>query len=488
MKRSNPLSGRRLHFALLVSSVALAGCAAGPDYVRPPVDAPAAYKESGPWKAAQPQRIDSEHPWVALYGDSRLDALIAEANQANQNIHQAEAQYRQASAVADAARAGFFPTAGVTAGGGRARTAANGVKLLGNSVAASLSASWVPDLWGAVRRGVEAGEAGSQASADDLAAARLSIQATLAEDYFLLQATDRQAALYARTVDAYRKALELTQHQYAAGVALRSDVALAETQLHAVDAQRIDLQVQRAQLEHAIAILLGKPPASFSLPPADVPQSRLPEIPTGVPSDLLERRPDVAGAERRTAQANANIGVARAAYYPSLLLSASGTAAGGNFGLLFDTPTRVWALGAALAETIFDGGLRSAKDAQAVAAYDATVAQYRQTVLNGFGEVEDNLAALRVLEQEAVVQDRAVQAAQLAERLTLNQYRAGSASYLGVVAAQTLALNNERAAVQLLGRRLFASVALIKAIGGGWNASDRGALARADDSTSKELP
>ena len=480
MKRRNPGPRRRLALVAAAVAAVLAGCAAGPDYVRPLVDAPVAYKQSGPWKTAQPQRIDSQSPWWALYGDARLDALIVEASQANQNIRQAEAQYRQAGAVADAARAGFFPTAGVTAGGGRARAATNGVKLLGNSTAVSLSASWVPDLWGAVRRAVEADDAGAQASADDLAAARLSIQATLAEDYFLLQATDRQAELYARTVEAYRKALELTQHQYAAGVALRSDVALAETQLQSADAQRIDLQVQRAQLEHAIAILLGKAPASFSLPPAEVPQSRLPEIPTGVPSDLLERRPDIAGAERRTAQANANIGVARAAYYPSLLLSASGSAIGGNLGLLFDTPTRVWALGAALAETIFDGGLRSAKDAQAVAAYDATVAQYRQTVLAGFQDVEDNLAALRILEQEAGVQDRAVRAAQLAERLALNQFRAGTASYLGVVAAQSLSLNNERTAVQLLGRRLFASVALIKAVGGGWTVPDHDSMALAE--------
>lgn len=461
---------RPWRYLTVIAIVLLAACAAGPDYVRPAFDAPLAYKETGPWKTAEPQQVDSQHPWWALYGDNTLDALIVDANQANQNIAQAEAQVRQAKAIADAARAGFFPTVGATAGAGRARTNGNGI-VLGNAVTVGLEASWEPDLWGGVRRAVEAGKAGSQASADDLAAARLSVQATLAQDYFQLRATDRQVALYQRTVDAYRQALTLTQHQYEAGVALRSDVALAQTQLETADAQRIDLQVQRAQLEHAIAILLGKAPALFTLPVIDAPLARLPVIPTGLPSELLERRPDIAGAERRAAQANANIGVARAAYFPSLLLSASAGSNANSLATLFSAPSRVWALGAVLAGTIFDGGLRRAHDAQAVAAYDVTVAQYRQKVLGGFQEVEDNLAVLRVLAQESVVQDRAVAAAQLSERLALSQYRAGTANYLGVVTAQALLLANQRTAVQLLGRQQIASVALIKATGGGWNSS-----------------
>jgi len=252
--------------ALAAAAALLAGCAAGPDYVRPTLDtpAPAAYKEAGPWRTAEPQQIDSQHPWWTLYGDSTLNDLINQANMANQTVRQAEAAYRQAKAIADAARSGFFPTVGANAGAQRARTNTNGVKV-GNGVSLGLDASWEPDLWGAVRRSVESGEAGTQASAADLAAAQLSIQATLAQDYFQLRVIDMQSDLYVRTVDAYKKSLQLTQHQYAAGVVLRSDVALADTQLQQADAQRIDLQEQRAQLEHAIAILLGKAPASFSI-------------------------------------------------------------------------------------------------------------------------------------------------------------------------------------------------------------------------------
>ena len=473
VQMSNPLR-RSLLSATALAVALLAGCAAGPDYVRPKLDAPTAFKESGPWKSAQPQQIDSQHPWWTLYGDATLDALMLQANQANQNIAQALAAYRQARALADAARSGFFPTAGVSTSGGRARTNSTGVKE-GDPVTLGLTASWEPDLWGSVRRSVEAGDSGTQASAADLAAARLSVQATLAQDYFQLRVTDAQAALFARTVEAYRKALALVQHQYQAGVALRSDVALAQTQLESADAQRIDLQVQRAQLEHAIAVLLGKPPSALSLAAVDTPLASVPVTPAGVPTELLERRPDIAGAERRAAQANATVGVARAAYYPTLILSgAEGRASSGVTGL-FSTPARVWSVGAALAETLFDGGLRAAQDARAVAAYDAAVAQYRQTVLAGFQEVEDNLATLRVLSDESVVQERAVQAALLSERLALSQYRAGTATYLAVVNAQSALLANQRAAVQLLGRQLIASVTLVKATGGGWKANNKDA-------------
>ncbi len=455
--------------ACALAATLLASCAAGPEYVRPPVEAPQAYKEDGPWRPAQPRRIDSQHPWWSLYADSTLASLMAQAIQANQNIAQAEAQVRQSRAVADAASAGFFPTVGAAAGAGRAQTNSNGMRL-GNSVSVGLQAGWEPDLWGSVRRAVEAGQAGSQASADDLAAARLSVQSTLAQDYFQLRTIDRQVALFERTVAAYRKALALAQAQYNAGVALRSDVALAQTQLEAADAQRIDLQVQRSQLEHAIAILLGKAPAAFALSALDAPAATVPVIPAGLPSGLLERRPDIASAERRAAQANANIGVARAAYYPALTLGASAGSNATSLATLFTAPASVWSLGAALAGTLFDGGLRKARDAPAMAAYDIAVAQYRQTVLAGFQQVEDQLAALRVLEQESAVQARAVQAAELSERLALSQYRAGSASYLAVVNAQTLLLTNQRALEQLRGRQLVASVALIAATGGGWSA------------------
>lgn len=482
-------------FAALAAS--LAGCAVGPDYVRPAVETPAAYKESGnesnasaasgPWKIAEPRPIDSRQNWWESYGDSTLNRLIEQANAANQNIRQAEAQYRQARATAAAARAGFWPSLDASGGGGRALTNSNGIKL-GNQLRIGLDAHWEPDLWGGVRRAAEAGDAGAQAGAADLAAARLSIQALLAQDYLQLRMTDLLQELYARTTTAYQRALRLTQSQYAAGVALRSDVALAESQLNAAQAQALDPQAQRSQLEHAIAVLTGRAPAAFALAPlaadpqAPLParlQPRLPVIPVGLPSELLERRPDIASAERHVAQANANIGVARAAFFPALTLSAGGGFDAASFGHWFDVPSRVWSLGAALAQTLFDGGLRQAHSEQAIAAYDATVAQYRQTVLGGFQEVEDNLAALRVLEQEALAQQRAVTAAQLAERLALAQYRAGSATFLAVVTAQTLALTNERALVQLRGRQLLASVALVKATGGGWDAAAAAAAAQA---------
>ncbi|HEY9067103.1 MAG TPA: efflux transporter outer membrane subunit [Burkholderiaceae bacterium] len=461
-------TARRL--AAISTALLLGGCAAGPDYVRPTVDVPVAYKETAGWKNAEPKPAESDRPWWESYRDPVLNVLMADAERANQNLRVAEAQYREAKALADAARAGLYPSVGMSAGAQRARTDTSGVKL-GNTVDVGLAASWEPDLWGSVRRAVEAGEAGAQASADDLAATRLSIQAALAQDYFQLRITDQLRDLYAATSEAYARSLQLTQAQYRAGVVLLSDVALADSQLATTQAQAADLDAQRSQLEHAIAILTGRAPAAFSLAPATAAQPfdvRVPASPPGLPSELLERRPDIAAAERRVAQANANIGVAHAAYFPSLTLSASGGFSAATLGSLFDTPSRVWSLGAALAQTVFDGGARRAHDAQAVAAYDAAVAQYKQTVLSGFQQVEDNLASLGVLDRESELQAKAVQAAQLAERLALSQYRAGTATYLSVITAQTLSLTNQRTAVQLRGRQLVASVGLITATGGGW--------------------
>jgi len=456
--------------AAVAAALLLGACAAGPDYVRPDVDAPVAYKESAGWKSAEPKPAESGRPWWEGYADPVLNALMQDAQRANQNLRAAEAQYREARALADAAHAGLFPNIGASAGAQHARTNTNGVKT-GNTVDLGLSASWEPDVWGSVRRTIESGEAGAQASADDLAAARLSIQAALAQDYFQLRITDQQRELYAATLEAYARSLQLTQAQHRAGVVLLSDVALAESQLTTTQAQAADLDAQRSQLEHAIAILTGRAPAAFSLAPASAAEPfdvRVPASPPGLPSELLERRPDIAAAERRAAQANANIGVARAAYFPSLTLSADGGFSAAGLGSLFDTPSRVWSLGAALAQTLFDGGLRRAHDAQAVAAYDAAVAQYKQTVLSGFQQVEDNLASLSVLDRESELQAQAVRAAQLAERLALSQYRAGTATYLSVITAQTLSLSNQRTAVQLRGRQLAASVSLITATGGGW--------------------
>ena len=463
--RIRPLTG-----VLLVAL--LAGCSVGPDYVRPQTDIPAAYKETGPWKTAEPRAVDSNQKWWEVYGDTTLNTLEDQANQTNQTVLRAEALYRQSRAALDAAGAGLFPTVGVNAGATRGRTNNNGTSRLANTFSVGPSASWELDLWGAIRRSIEANTATSQSSGDDLAAARLSIQATLAQNYLQLRVIDRLRDLYSRTTAAYERSLKLTQAQYAAGTALRSDVALADTQLKTATALAIDLDAQRAVLEHAIAILTGRAPTGFSIPAvaADAPLPfNMPEIPTGLPSDLLERRPDIASAERLAAAANANIGVARAAYFPRLILSASGGYSGPDFSDLISTPTRIWSLGSTLAATLFDGGLRKARDAQAVAVYDAAVAQYRQVVLNGFQEVEDNLSNLRILAREAAVQDQAVQSAQLAEQLALNQYRAGTATYIAVVTAQTLSLTNQRTAAQLLSRQLVASVLLIRATGGGWN-------------------
>lgn len=464
---------RSLLVALAVAAL-LSACAVGPDYVRPALVVPAAYKESGDWQPADPRPVASGLAWWQAYGDPVLNALMTDAERANQNIRQAEAAYRQAKALADADRAGLFPSLGLSGGATRALTNSSGVRM-GNDVSLGLAASWEPDLWGRVRRTIEVGNAGAQASADDLAAARLSIQTTLAQDYLQLRIADQQHDLYAATIEAYAKALRLTRAQHDAGVALQSDVALAESQLAQAQAAAVDLEATRTQLEHAIAVLIGRAPAQFTLAPAPANQPlalRMPASPIGLPSQLLEHRPDIAGAERRAAQANATIGVAKAAYFPQLTLSASGGFNAATLGNLFDTPSRVWSLGAALAQTVFDGGLRRAHTAQAQAAYDVAAAQYKETVLSAFQQVEDQLALLRLLDRESVLQDQAVRSSQQAEQLALNQYRAGTTSYLSVVTAQTLSLTNHRTAVQLRGRLMAASISLVAATGGGWSTHD----------------
>ena len=462
--------------------IALAGCTLGPDYVRPAVEAPAAYKEAQGWKTSEPRDNEPRGDWWSVFNDPQLDALLGQVEVSNQTIKAAEARVREARALTQQAQAAFFPVvtgnASATRGGGRATiggsTDVSGGGVGGavrNSYNVALDVNWELDLWGRVRRTVEAGEATAQASVADLEAAKLSAQAQLAQDYFLLRAQDAQVRLLQDTVDAYQKSLQLTRNQYAVGVVGRADVAQAETQLKSTQAQALDAGVLRAQLEHAIAVLLGKPPADFSIAPEVVPLT-FPQIPPGLPSELLERRPDIAAAERRTAAANAQVGVAEAAFFPSLTLSATGGFQSSVLSQLFTLPSRYWSLGPALAATIFDAGLRRAQSAQAMASYDEAVANYRQTVLSGFQEVEDNLAGLRILEQEAAVQDEAVKSARESLTITLNQYRAGTANYLAVVVAQAVALSNERTALGILGRRLADSVTLIKALGGGWQPAD----------------
>ncbi|HEV7575635.1 MAG TPA: efflux transporter outer membrane subunit [Caldimonas sp.] len=458
--------------AVLLLAAWVSSCAIGPDYLRPAVEVPSAYKEDGHWKPAAPGSVDSREPWWTGYGDATLDQLVVAANAANQSVRQAEAQYRQALAAIDAARAAGLPQVGVDASGARGVSATTAPGNA-NTLSVGVTASWEPDLFGGVRRAVEASRASAEASGDDLAAARLAIQSALAQTYFQLRYLDVQRELFAATNAAFAKSLALTRAQYGQGVAMRSDLAFAEAQLESTQATAVDLDAQRAALEHAIAVLVGRPPAAFSLAeltPAKAYAARLPDIPRALPSELLERRPDIAAAERLAAAANAQIGVARAAYFPTLSLSASGALAASSLSTLISAPTRVWSLGAALAQTLFDGGLRRARSAEAVAAYDATVASYRQTVLTGFQQVEDDLATLGVLDQEIAHQDAAVRAAQLAERLALAQYRGGTVTYLTVITAQTLSLSNERTAVQLRSRQLSTSVALVAALGGGWRA------------------
>lgn len=461
---------------MLAVAALLAGCTVGPDYVRPAAETPAAYKETGNWKLAQPRDLEQRGSWWKVYNDPLLDSLETQVGISNQNLAKAEAQYRQALALVQSARAGYFPA--VTGGISSTRSRASATTVAQPSATPvargvvvnhdiPFQASWVPDVWGNIRRAVEANEAGAQASASDLAAARLSAQATLAQSYFQLRALDAQQLLLEDTVAAYAQSLRLVQNQYAAGIVAKADLVQAQTQVKTTQAQAIDIGVQRAQFEHAIALLVGKPPAELSLPrrPLD---AVVPLVPAGLPSELLERRPDVAAAERRMAQANAQIGVAKAAYFPALTLSASGGYQSATMADWLTAPSRFWSFGTAAAASLFDGGLRRAQTAQAAAAYDASVAAYRQTVLTGLQQVEDSLATLRILEQEAGVQDEAVKLANQSLALTVNQYKAGTVNFLNVAVAQTTALANQRTAMNLLGQRLVASAQLITSLGGGW--------------------
>lgn len=462
--------------ACLVLASALPGCAVGPDYQRPEARITPAYKEAGEWKPAQPQDDLDRGKWWAVFGDPLLDALVGQVEISNQNVLVAEAQFRRAQALVASSRAAYFPTldAGVSAVRSRSPTGVIGGTTAGRILtnrSASLNSAWEADLWGRLRRTVESSEAGAQASAADLAAARLSAQAELASTYFQLRILDAQKQLLDDTVAAFQKSLDLTKNRYDAGVAAKVDLVQAETQLKSTRAQAIDTGVQRAQLEHAIAVLVGKAPAEFSIAPVPLAVT-MPRVPLGLPSQLLERRPDVAAAERRVAAANAQIGVAKAAYFPSLTLSASYGSRSAVASQLFTAPSGFWSIGPALAQSIFDAGLRRAQTEQAIAAYDATVAGYRQAVLAGFQEVEDNLAALRILGEEAEVQEGAVRAARESVLLTTNQYKAGIVSYINVVTVQTTQLSNERTAMGILGRRLVAAVTLVKALGGGWSAAE----------------
>jgi len=448
----------------------LSGCMVGPDYVRPGTDVPAAYKELPPNKPAEPRDTAPRGNWWEVFGDPELNALEAQVAQANQTLKQAEANYRVAHAAIRVAQAGLYPGVTGSAAATRAGGGGNSRSATGNLYTASLDASWELDLWGRIRRGVEASEATAQASAADVANTQLSLEAELAQDYLLLRVADAEKRVLEATVTAYTDNYNLTQNRYKAGVAARADVVQAEAQLLAAKVQLIDLNVSRANFEHAIAVLIGKPPSELSILPKEG-TPMLPEIPVGVPSELLERRPDIASAERQMAAANANIGVATAAIYPSLTLSATGGFVGTSFANWISLPNRFWSIGATLAGTVFDAGAKFALRDEAIAQYDANVAGYRQTVLSAFQDVEDNLSTLRILDQEAGVQDQALRAARESVVLTTNQYKAGIVAYLNVVTVQAVALQSELNQVQLRGRRFSASIALVKALGGGFDAT-----------------
>ncbi|WP_321849472.1 efflux transporter outer membrane subunit [Burkholderia diffusa] len=477
-----PRALRPLSAAVAVAmAVLLAGCAVGPDYHRPDTSIPAAFKEApAGWKVAQPADRADRGPWWTVYNDPQLDALIGKLNASNQTIAQSAAAYRQARALVAEARAAYFPTVGLTASGSRSRTGRASTSStsgfgssssIGNSYSVGLDASWEPDLWGKVSRSVSAQRAGEAAAAADLANARLSQQALLAQTYFQLRTSDALQKLLDDTVKSYGESLKLTQNQYAQGVAARADVIQAQTQLQSAQAAAIENGVARAQYEHAIATLIGEPASTFSLPPNPL-AAEPPITPVDVPSALLERRPDIAAAERRAAAANEQIGVAIAAFFPTLTLSATGGFQSSVWSQLFTLPARFWTVGPQLAATLFDAGLRAAQTDAARATYDQDVAAYRLAVLTAFQDVEDNLASQRILAQEVDVQRQTVDSAEHALAIVTNQYKAGTVAYLNVLTAQTTAFTAQQKLATIGGQRMVSSVGLVKALGGGWDASD----------------
>ncbi len=489
--------------ASLVALAAVTGCTVGPDYRRPAAPVPAAYKEFSykftygeakpqpGWQLGRPADAADRGEWWAIYHDPVLDRLERRIDISNQNLKAAAAAFREAEYIVAEARAGFFPTATVNASAQRSRSgsgsgvssaAGSGVVGVGgngggragggnisNFFSGSVAASWAPDLWGSIRRTVEANVATAQASAADLAGARLSAQGALAADYLQLRVDDELKRLLDDSATAFAELLRISRNQYAAGIAAQSDVSQAAAQLQSTQAQAIAVGVNRAQFEHAIAVLVGVPPAALTIAPTDVVDA-IPYIPPGLPSALLERRPDIAAAERAMQAANAQIGVQVAAFYPSITLTGDSGTAALSLAKLVNDSSRFWSLGADLVDTVFDAGLRDAQVQAARAIFYQDLADYRQTVLSSFQQVEDELAAQRILAQEAVVQNAAVASAREAQRVINNQYLAGTVAYTSVIVAEQTALSDAEAALNIRSSRLVASAALVQALGGGWNA------------------
>jgi NodT family efflux transporter outer membrane factor (OMF) lipoprotein len=467
---------------VLVPLLALlaAGCTVGPKYQRPAVQAPSAYKEAPPesykeWKAANPSDATLKGDWWTLFGDPDLNELEQKIDVSNQNLKAAEARFNQARALIKVSQSQKYPTVtgGVSVTGNRdsstyALATSKTSSAFGN-YQLPVDVSYEVDAWGRVRHSIEASRAEAQASAADLETLRLSYHAELAFDYFELRSSEAEQRLLDATVVTYQRALDLTENRFEGGVAAGAEVQQAKTQLESTKTQDTDLAVRRAQFEHAIAVLTGKNPAEFSLPERSIVDP--PVIPVGVPSELLERRPDIAANERRMAEANAEVGIAHAAFFPQILLSAALGLQGQSVTDWLNWPSRFWAVGPSVLQTVFDGGRRRAQQQASEFNYDAAVATYRQSTLDAFQQVEDNLASLRVLEKETATQRAAVVAAEKSLELSTNRYTGGLVTYLEVVTAQGTALANERAAVDILRRRMDASVLLVKALGGGWDTS-----------------
>jgi NodT family efflux transporter outer membrane factor (OMF) lipoprotein len=461
-------------------------CRVGPNYKRPSAPTPPRFKERPPagWKESKPSDGLLKGKWWEIYNDKQLNALEEQVSVSNQNVKQAEAIFQEARAVVREARSVLFPTiaggfsasASGTGNTGGTPVASNGGTVIrgasGVSTAFSLpfTATWEPDLWGSIRRTVAGDIATAQSDAANIENAKLLFQSELAQDYFGIHGIDAEAALLTTTVASYQQYLELTQNRFAGGIASGLDVAFAQTQLYSAQSQLIDLGVQRAAFEHAIAVLIGKPPAEVTIP-KEASLGLPPPVPVGVPSEVLERRPDIASAERLVAAANEQIGVAMAAYYPAVTLTGAAGFASTSLQTLLNWPSRFWSVGASLAETLFDAGSRHAVVDQERAAYDATVAAYRQTVLTAFQQVEDNLSALRILQEESAKVEQTIGAARDTLAISTAQYREGTTDYLTVITSQVALLNSQITAVNTLTRRMTASVGLVEALGGGWDAS-----------------
>lgn len=462
-------------YALLaVAALALlvGGCAVGPDYQRPTTPDVSTFKEAGDWVPAVPADTLERGPWWSLFGDPLLDQLAVRVEVSNQNVALAVAAYAQARAVVREQRASLFPSVTLNGGATRSRSSGNlttgAAGRTGNNYQLGIGGSWEPDVWGRLGRAVDGATAGAQASAADLAAARLSAQGELAVNYLSLRQTDIQQALLKSTNEGYARALEITQNRYTAGIAAKTDVLQAQTQLANGQATAVGLQRQRAQLEHAIAVLVGEAAGNFTLAPVADWKPVVPDIPVGVPSTLLQRRPDIAGAERRVAVANEQIGIAKSAYFPSISLSASAGSSASRVADLFKTASNVWSLGLSAAQLVFDAGATGARVDEAAAGRDQAVARYRQAVLAAFQDVEDQLSATRVLLAQQELRRQASEAADLAEQQLLNRYRSGQVSYTDVITAQTTALSARSALAQALADRQTTAVALIQSLGGGW--------------------